>query len=82
MDRQDRMIDYLRGQEVTEQDLYKIYTTFLKAERGEGLERGYELCDNDRRKQSNARKISQKKRFDEIYEYLDSYQPEEECQEK
>jgi len=77
MDRADRMVDYLRGQEVTEQDLYTIYTTFLLAERGEGFARGYQVCNDDRQKQSMARKKSQRKRFDEIYEYLDSLEPEE-----
>ena len=58
----DRIIDYVRNQEISVEELHKIYNQFMKDERGFGFDRGCdymrELLSHQRaRKKSNIEKM-------------------------
>jgi len=75
MERALRLLEYLSNQQVGEEDLKRIYSHFLQAERSEGFESGYHYAIKIINEQRDARRANLKKRFDSICDYFDSLTP-------
>ena len=69
----EKIVDYLRNQEVTEPELRRIYTNFGKQVYSEGFNEGCEFIRGVIRKQKACRKQNLKNRYSKFLTKLDDY---------
>lgn len=69
----ERITDYLRNVEVTEQQLVKIYSDFARKFHAEGFEEGCEFIRGIIRRQKMRRKITIRNSYNHFLTQLDDY---------
>lgn len=79
MDRIYKLIDFLRNKEVTEEELFLIYHSFLRQEHQRGFNEGCEFIRSVLRKQKISRRENVKKRFGIIHGQIENYLADEQC---
>ena len=67
----DKIIDYLRNQEIPVEELRRIYNRFLRDERGFGFDRGADYIRGVISHQRTRKKQSIEKMFKEVLQVID-----------
>ena len=67
----DRIIDYVRNQEIPVEELHRIYNRFLRDERGFGFDRGCDYIRDIISHQRSRKKQSIEKMFKEVLQVIE-----------
>ena len=73
MDNLEKLIDFLRNNEVNEKELRAIYTSFFRKERARGFNNGCEFIRRILRNQKMCRRQNIKKKFSVLSEQIEEY---------
>ena len=73
MDNLQRLIDFLRNNEVSEKELKAIYASFFRAEYTRGFNNGCEYIRRIHRNQKMCRRQNIKKKFSILSEQIEVY---------
>jgi len=69
----NRIVDHLKNQEVTEQELIKIYTDFGRGEYNRGFNEGCEYARDIIKKQKLCRQQNLRDKFNKFLTKVDDY---------
>jgi len=79
MEKVYKLIDFLRNKEVSEEELFIIYNSFLRQEYQRGFNEGCEYIRSVLRKQKLSRRENVKKRFGILHGEIEKYLSSEQC---
>ena len=68
-----KLIDFLRNNELTEVELYRVYERFLKIEKADGFEAGCDFVRSLLNRQRTSCEAARSKRFKLILEDMEDY---------
>ena len=72
MNSSQRLVNFLRSKEFSEDELLHIYRSFLRSDYERGFNDGCEFMRSSLRRQKSARRKNVKKKFDVLYSIIDS----------
>ena len=67
----DRIIDYVRNQEIEVEELHRIYNQFMRDERGFGFDRGCDYMRDILSRQRSRKKQNIEKMFKEVLQVIE-----------